>query len=623
MIAAWSGSVWPVRLWFGAFLFLGAFGSFFLHHNFTEARNMSSIRDTLSTSVPSAFSNHTIEFRVDTVIPPGGFITVTPEAGVFTIPTSATFSYQNVELYVAPPAGAYTLRPGTTTADAVNDGISITTGASGNVTFTLNSTTGIATSSSVRILLGDHTTLASTTLETGLQNPGTVGTRSVYVTAGGLESANARAMVAIVDQVGVGPLDTTETTPPIRFNGAPTGTLSGTVTGLDMSVETDELADCRYGTASGTPFFSMGLEFTTTGQLVHVQEFTGLATNTTYTYFVRCIDDEGNVNTDDYEITFTIPPPPQGSPAASSSTSTPSTGGSGTGTGSSGSGSGSSSGGGGGSGSGGSGSGGGNTGDDDTIDGGGGLEGSVNPYPSGDARVIISGYAFPGSTQTILVDGTQAKTTRANNVGQFTATLEAIARGVYTFGVYAVDSQGTRSTTFATTFSVAGGRTSSLSNIHIMPTIKVNPNPVEPNATVNFSGYAISNSVVEIENSREKSGAERRTFTTNADSNGKWSLDVSTDGFARDKWKVRAKSTNTTLGISTQYSNFTFYGVGQAVSNITSDLNRDGKVNLIDFSILLFHWNTTGGASDPPADINRDGRVSLTDFSIMVFNWTG
>ena len=52
---------------------------------------------------------------------------------------------------------------------------------------------------------------------------------------------------------------------------------------------------------------------------------------------------------------------------------------------------------------------------------------------------------------------------------------------------------------------------------------------------------------------------------------------------------------------------------------MSADLNRDGKVNLIDFSIMLFHW----GNPDPVADINEDGTVDLTDFSILLFNWTG
>ena len=100
-------------------------------------------------------------------------------------------------------------------------------------------------------------------------------------------------------------------------------------------------------------------------------------------------------------------------------------------------------------------------------------------------------------------------------------------------------------------------------------------------------------------------------------------MDVDTTGFQMGTYKVRAKAKQTS-GVSTGYSDFTYYGVGeQATLPQTSDLNQDGSVNLIDFSILLFWWNSDGGASNPPADINRDGRVSLTDFSIMIFNWTG
>ena len=47
------------------------------------------------------------------------------------------------------------------------------------------------------------------------------------------------------------------------------------------------------------------------------------------------------------------------------------------------------------------------------------------------------------------------------------------------------------------------------------------------------------------------------------------------------------------------------------------DLNSDGWVDLTDFSILLFYWNT----SNPIADLNDDGIVNLTDFSIMLFHW--
>jgi hypothetical protein len=50
-----------------------------------------------------------------------------------------------------------------------------------------------------------------------------------------------------------------------------------------------------------------------------------------------------------------------------------------------------------------------------------------------------------------------------------------------------------------------------------------------------------------------------------------------------------------------------------------ADLNKDSKVNLIDFSILLYWW----GRSSSCADQNSDNVVNLIDFSIMLYYWTG
>jgi hypothetical protein len=50
---------------------------------------------------------------------------------------------------------------------------------------------------------------------------------------------------------------------------------------------------------------------------------------------------------------------------------------------------------------------------------------------------------------------------------------------------------------------------------------------------------------------------------------------------------------------------------------ITGDLNGDGKVNLLDLSILLRNWNNLGG----PADLNHDGIVNVIDLSILISNW--
>lgn len=605
----------------GILLFFVLFGV----HTIVSSATITTYSDRLSTSAPGQYANHTIQFTTTVEIPPNGFIRFIPDPGDFEIPASPDFDFDNIELYVE-TAGNFIPRVATSTPSPTEDYIVFTTGTSGSVEVTLNSTEGIPAGSRIRMLIGSHTTNATTT-DIGIMNPPTTGTFDYVIeTGGGATNSRVTGRYAIIEQVHIDDLDTTEDIPPFRFNGAPAGTLSGTTLVVQLSLETDEFAKCRYTSLPNTPYLSMGNEFSTNFITVHSKNI-AVATNTTYTFYVRCIDDEGNVNTDDYIITFTVPEFPQGDPGGTGGGDGQGTGG-GSGSGSTGSGSGSSggnsSGSGNSTGSGGGGGGGGGSGASSAGDNAsGGFEGSDKPYQSGDGRVIITGYAFPRSTITVLVDGQIADTVTSDGSGSFTSTIDAIARGAYTFGVYGTDKNNVKSTTYSTTFTVTGARGSTLSNVNVMPSIKVSPNPVDPNSTLAVSGYSIPNAVVTIENQNDKSSASLKTFTANSDSNGAWSVNISTDGFAKGTYKVRAKARQE-AGVSTNFSGYTFYGVGEAAQIArSSDLNRDGKVNLIDFSILLFWWNTAGGNSNPPADINGDGRVSLTDFSIMIFNWTG
>lgn len=69
------------------------------------------------------------------------------------------------------------------------------------------------------------------------------------------------------------------------------------------------------------------------------------------------------------------------------------------------------------------------------------------------------------------------------------------------------------------------------------------------------------------------------------------------------------------------FSLFAIMGEPVFVIKITpGDINRDGRVDLVDFSILLYNW---GMPKNPQADFNEDGVVDLVDFSIMLYHWTG
>ncbi len=615
----------------------------------SSARNISTYKDLITNSAPDSASNHTLSFVLQTAINPNSYIEVIPPAGFEVLGTSTFAGERNVELYVNG-----VLRNAATILGPTDDMAEIFSGSPGMIRYTLNSTEGISAGSELELKIGNHTSKANTFSETfgtttgtstgtttieadvkPIINSDTVGTKMLDVKIyDGIQVAEANFLIAVVEQVGVGPLDTTEEIPPYIFNGSPTTTITGVTSNVEIFVETDELAICKYDTASGTAYSAMPYTFTNTGTIYHTK-IVSVIPNSTQQFFIRCLDDEGNFNTEDYLLEFAVSDIPTGTSNTEGDLE-----GNGTGSGNDGTGSGSGGGGASGSSDGGAsdagntngpggggssgGGGGGGSGEDSGSTAGGGFESSDAPYRSGDGRVDITGYAFPNSDITALVDGKISVTKKADSKGLYSITIDQIARGAYTFGVYATDAKKVKSSTFSTSFTVTGARTSTLSNINIVPSVTATPDPVDPGQTLTLSGYAIPNAKVTIENMKDGSSASLKTLTTTSDGNGAWSTTIDTASFTTGTYKTRAKSALESGDIASTFSNYLFYGVGQAaVKPRNADLNRDGKVNLVDFSILLFWWNTDGGTSNPSADINADGKVSLTDFSILLFNWTG
>ena len=607
------------------------------------ARNITEYSDTISNSNPLAQSNHTFSFKLDTNISPGSYIEITPPPGFEIIGTSTFAAERNVELYVN-----NVLRTSSDVLSASDDMVEIMPGMPGMIRYTLNPSSGISSGAKLDVKIGNHTSKA---LSYSLDYSSTTGTtttiadikpiinalstgtkKSLLQVYDGSLVAEAEFYVSLLEQVGFGPADTREIDPPVRFNGSPTSTVTGSTLNVEIFVETDELARCRYSRVPDVQFAVMPNNFSNTGLIFH-SDVVPVSPSSIQRFYIRCIDDEGNFNIDDYLLEFIVTETPSGIPNA---TGTVSGNGSGSGNNASGTGSGTggqtggsnggapsqgASSGGGGSGGGG----GGGTGPGTGGTAGGGFEATDAPYRSGDGRVTITGFTSPRSDLVILVDGKEAQRQKSDNQGSYEIVIDGIARGVYTFGIYALDPNKNKSSTFSTSFTVTGARTSALSNINIAPTLKVSPDPVNPGTTLTVSGYSLPNANVTLENEKDGSGASRQQLTATTDSNGAFSIAINTSSFSNGTFKIRAKAEQVQGLIKTNYSAYTLYGVGQAAVKPTSaDLNRDGKVNLVDFSILLYWWGTpNGGTSDPSADINGDTKVNLVDFSILLFNWTG
>lgn len=252
--------------------------------------------------------------------------------------------------------------------------------------------------------------------------------------------------------------------------------------------------------------------------------------------------------------------------------------------------------------------------------GGGSSGGGGRDEPLGDTQVTITGKAFPNATVNILIDGDTVGTVRTNSKGEFQFNV-ATEPGTASFSFWATDSAGTRSLTVNTTFDVTQGAVTSLNGIMVPPTLRASTVNVNPGDTITLSGQTMPNVTVEVSIDNGK-----KVLTTTSNALGAWSIPFDTGTVSVDTHTLKARFSSGTGALKTESPYGTvlslFVGVeGKATSN--ADLNRDGKVNLIDFSILVFWWGTPGGNSNPPADINQNAKVGLEDFSILLFNWTG
>jgi hypothetical protein len=149
---------------------------------------------------------------------------------------------------------------------------------------------------------GDNFRLAST--DGGARNYGTDLSSDLYIPITDDVDSDTRAggwdIGADEAQSGL------DTIPPVRFDGAPSGTLPSYTTEVTLTLSTSEAATCRYAITPGVAYASMTHTFSFTGGITHTHHVSGLVDEQTYTTYVRCQDTASNANDDDYEISFYI-----------------------------------------------------------------------------------------------------------------------------------------------------------------------------------------------------------------------------------------------------------------------------------------------------------------------------
>lgn len=246
--------------------------------------------------------------------------------------------------------------------------------------------------------------------------------------------------------------------------------------------------------------------------------------------------------------------------------------------------------------------------------GGGG--GSVYIPPT--TKVIFKGRAYPQAFLTLSKNGQVIATFFAEKSGLFEREITGIAGGNYNFSIFAEDKEGRKSVTLSFNVGVLAERTTTISGIFISPTIELVPTQVEKGDIINIEGQVFPESEVNVFIS-----SDEIVEKTKATAEGDWTYQLNTGVLEEAEHQARAKAIfqDGEQSPFSQTLNFLVLKKGAMVCK-GADLNFDRKVNIIDFSILLYFWNQKN-PKNICADINFDGIVNITDFSIMMYYWTG
>jgi hypothetical protein len=224
----------------------------------------------------------------------------------------------------------------------------------------------------------------------------------------------------------------------------------------------------------------------------------------------------------------------------------------------------------------------------------------------------------------LLKDGQIAISTEAGGDATFTLTLSGISPGSYVFSVYGTDSSGNNSVPLSFPITLSAGSQTGIGGVFVAPTIDADKSAVRQGDNITFFGLAAptSNVVISVHS------ATQVFLQALSDATGVYSYTYDTSALETGSHVAESKAV--LPGAASDYGAGVSFTVGDTdvikpkkTCSIIGDLNHDCRVNLTDFSILVYWYKRPLTGTGVQDDLNHDGKVDLTDFSILVSHWTG
>jgi len=243
--------------------------------------------------------------------------------------------------------------------------------------------------------------------------------------------------------------------------------------------------------------------------------------------------------------------------------------------------------------------------------------------------VVFLGKAYPSSNISLLQNGRLIVRTVSGPDASFLISLSNATPGNANYLIVAEDPFG-RQSSFNVPVVITASATTTVSGIFISPTLDLSKRQINSGDNLIFFGRSVPQSEVTIQVNSET----ELFLRTTADPSGGYLYTLDTSILNVGIHDAKSKSAhNQQVSEFGAPVSFAVLEKGAPIQEepepetepeacgLSGDLNKDCKVNLVDFSILAYWYKR----ANPPAlvDVKADRKIDLADFSILASQWTG
>jgi hypothetical protein len=242
----------------------------------------------------------------------------------------------------------------------------------------------------------------------------------------------------------------------------------------------------------------------------------------------------------------------------------------------------------------------------------------------------VRGQVTPQSTVYILRDGVRVTTTIASPTGYFQTTIPNLSTGTHHFSMYAVTPNGLRTAAYTFPYYQSSPITTTFERVAMSPVTDIAQTSVSAGQSLDVYGETIPNATVYTV--VYQSGKAVAQATTSSDMLGRYSLLFSTKQLPQGSYTLLTYAmVGTTISAPSRVLQFTIsaqevprYRDFDTCVFVRGDVNRDCRIDMRDI-LLAREWSWGRGVMGLTEleRLSGDGRIDMRDFSIILYNWTG